>query len=108
MPFISPFESLTRLPALAPFLQSGGARTRAALSGLIGAARPLAAASIGLGAKQDASRVVLYLVEGPEAALDAVADLRAFLACEEMTLAAQKIQPRKLSEEERYLKNLNE
>src|SRR5579862_3593529 len=117
MPFVSPFESLIRLPALSTFVRDhpdAGPRVHAAIHGLIGASRPLAAAAIGLAQSCGAggppafpTRVALIAVEGPEAALDAVADLRAFIAAEEAVQTALKPAPRKLTEEQRYLKNID-
>jgi len=116
MPFVSPFESMMRLPALAPFLSAGASRTHAVVHGLIGSSRSLAAASIGLSRenagrkskeKTHRTRIVLIVVDGPETALDTVADMRAFLACEEAVQAALKPRAKPLTDEERYLKNLN-
>src|SRR6185295_15413610 len=110
MSFVSPFESAARLPALAAFIREkheAGPRVHAAIHGLIGASRRLSAAAIGLSQPSPRTRVVMIVVDGPEAALDAVADLRAFIACEEVSETSKKIKPRKLTEEERYLKNLN-
>ena len=124
MPFVSPFESLTRLPALEPFLQGGGTRTHAVIHGLIGSSRSLAAAAVGLGHKESGlgvspkrssgtpkplsrTRIVLIVVDGPETALDTVSDLRAFLACEEAVQATLKPRARPLTEDERRLKTIN-
>ena len=124
----TPFEALLELHALEPFLRAQGRRTHAIFRDLIGSARPLAAAALGLAhtsqmgvTKQtrastkspaapvpgSGTRVVLYIVDGPEAALDVAADLRAFLASEEAIQTARRVPARKLTDEERYLKNLN-
>ena len=116
MPFVSPFESMTRLPALAPFLQKGGGRTHAVIHGLIGSSRALAGAAIGLTRENAARRpkvkafrtqIVVIAVDGPETALDTVADLRAFLACEEAVQAALQPRAKPLTDEQRYVKNVN-
>ena len=99
----SPFEFALRLPAVEAL---AGGRVHIAIDGLLGAARPLITGAVGLaqtftpkkrGAK---TKVVLLVVDGPEAALDAVGDLRAFLAAEEALGNRQKLPPRKTGTEE--------
>src|SRR5262245_43559774 len=91
----SPFESMSRLPATARLLEqlSGNAQpVHAALSGLLGAARSLQAGALGLGRKVSGvpSSTILAVVDGPESALDVVADLRAFIAIDEAAHVAAK------------------
>ena len=91
----TPFERLCALPSLAPFAHRGSQTRHAVLSGLLGASRSLLAGALGLArsgaicagdkraSKKDGTSVVLFVVEGPEAALDALNDLRTFTALHE-------------------------
>ena len=84
----SPFHVVAPLPFLAPFTETKGTspRTHAVVSGLLGASRALVAGSAGIsrGAKfQGGTQVVVLVLEGPEAGLDAISDLRAFMSLHE-------------------------
>jgi hypothetical protein len=106
----SPFIAAAGLSELAALLQPGagaGAKTHVAVTGLLGASRSLVTGALGL-ARAGAitaethhsslithhsssltrhpspPSVVLLVVDGPETALDAIADLRAFLALHQM------------------------
>src|ERR1700732_3014676 len=78
------FARVSGISDLETFKQhKAGKPLHAAVSGLIGASRSLVAGALGrLRVNSQPSGVVL-VVEGPEAALDAIADLRAFVALEE-------------------------
>jgi len=96
----SPFERAAALPELAALRgasSTGGPRHVVAL-GLLGAARSLVAGALGLargkavpptplspprGAGKTSPSLVLMVVDGPETALDTVADLRSFMALHE-------------------------
>jgi transcription-repair coupling factor len=110
----SPFIAGAGLSELAALLQPGagaGAKTHVAVTGLLGASRSLVTGALGLARAGvlSAARhpspvtrhpspvtrhpslpsVVLLVVDGPETALDAVADLRAFLALHQMASAGE-------------------
>ena len=87
----SPFELVAKLPELSVFQdkRNPSLRTHVALTGLIGASRSLLSGALGQArhkqptANTEQPAVVLLVVDGPEAALDAVADLRAFVGLDE-------------------------
>lgn len=94
----SPFELVSELQELTAFkaksrAATGARRTHSVVTGLLGGARSLVAGSLGLlrvSRKTTGSPpVVLLVVEGPEAALDAIADLRAMVAVDEAAKVAQ-------------------
>ena len=104
MTFSSPFALVADLPPLASFKNKAARQNRhVALSGLLGASRALVSGALGLSrsagvGKQNHSTpystsVVLMIVDGPEAALDAVSDLRAFMSLHQ--IQAGKAQPAK-------------
>src|SRR4051812_14750060 len=84
----SPFDLFSRLPALASLLEKPDRNSKlprhTVIHGLLAASRSLAAGTLGLKAKSSGpANVVLVVVDGPEAALDVVSDMRAFMAVEE-------------------------
>ncbi|MCZ7645005.1 MAG: hypothetical protein M5U26_06930 [Planctomycetota bacterium] len=103
----SPFGRVAKLPALDAFCRrippaAGAARPsgeapaclHATVKGLLGAANSLAVGAVALGRSEAEGApkpvVVLAVVEGPEAALDLLADLRAFRAVEESEAGAHE------------------
>jgi transcription-repair coupling factor (superfamily II helicase) len=81
----SPFHVAASLPFLAPFIETKGAspRVHSVVSGLLGASRALVAGAAGIARGENfrsGASVVVLVVEGPEAGLDAISDLRAFMS----------------------------
>ena len=79
-----PFSRVLELPALGSFLRgSATSRDHLCIAGLHGAARSLLAGALARAVSASARRAVVLVTDTPDAALDALADVRAFVALEE-------------------------
>ena len=106
----SPFSFVSDLPALVALRRAGASvqnagttkRTHSVIAGLVGASRSLVAGELGLArTAENCCSVVLIVVDGPEAALDTLADLRTFIALQErsgQTPSATTSLPEKISQ----------
>ena len=78
------FARVSEIADLETFKQhKAGKPLHAAVTGLIGASRSLVAGALGRLRVSAKPSAVVLIVDGPESALDAIADLRAFVALEE-------------------------
>lgn len=91
MSFLSPFARVSEIPALAVLkTRKSSPRIHATISGLVGASRSLVAGAAGILRAAQGASVVVLVADGPETALDAIGDLRAFVAVEEASRSSEK------------------